>query len=289
MGRRKDSGVSISLFPFLSILAALIGALVVIIAAMAIVQLNKAEGREPEVVERAREFLDMDAKVQTINQELQELKLKIDKFIDDQKQQQQILEERKMLQEIAEDKKKVEQTENELINEINKLKVENDKMDVDHETILAKIEELKKLLAERQKGPEEPAIQILPSGSGQNRSYFVEIASDSILLHRLNEEPIRIPNAKLRSSPEFQHILKLVDEKAYRRLVFLVRPTPESVDNFATMEAIVADFSKTASRDIYAAKMPIPGTGKVDLSVFAKFMEPWEPPQTEEEPAPSPS
>ncbi len=288
MGRRKDSGVSISLFPFLSILAALIGALVVIIVAMAIIQLNKAEGREPEVVERAREYLDLDQQVITMQDEIQQLKLKIDTYIKNQRDQQELLEERKTLQDIAEDKKKVEEKENDLINEINRLKRENDQMDVDHEALLAKIEELKQLLAERETGPGEPAVQVIPTGSGQNRSYFVEVAADGVLLHRPNGDPVRVPNAKLRSSPEFLHLLKLVEDQAYRRLVFLIRPTPESVANYSTMQAVVADYSKTASRRIDALKLPIPGSGKVDLSVFARFMEPWEPPQPAEETA-SPS
>jgi len=290
MGRRKDSGVTISLFPFLSILAALIGALVVIIAAMAIIQLNKAEGREPEQVERAREYLDLEVQVDKIKEELRQMKVNIDEYIETQQQQQEILEQRKMLQEISEDKKKVEEKENDLINEINKLKRENDQMDTDHETLLAKIEELKKLLEQRQMGPDEPAVQIIPGGSGQNRSFFVEVAEDGVLLHRLGEDPFRIPNAKLRGSPEFLHLLKLVEDKAYRRLVFLVRPNPGSVSNYQEMQKIVRDYSQSASRPIQALKLPIPGTGQVDLSVFARFMEPWELPETEEPtPTPSPS
>ena len=62
--RRESSGDEVSLFPFLSILACLIGALVLIIVVLVIAQAGKAEGRSPDEIRMAQEYQRMKKEIE---------------------------------------------------------------------------------------------------------------------------------------------------------------------------------------------------------------------------------
>ena len=57
--RRSSEGGEVSLFPFLSILACLIGALVLMIVVLVMAQVGKAEGRSAEEIKRAQDYIQM--------------------------------------------------------------------------------------------------------------------------------------------------------------------------------------------------------------------------------------
>ena len=61
MARRRaaPSGGEVSLFPFLSILACLIGALVLMIVVLVMAQVGKSEGRTQEEIKRAQDYIQM--------------------------------------------------------------------------------------------------------------------------------------------------------------------------------------------------------------------------------------
>ena len=61
--RRSSEGGEVSLFPFLSILACLIGALVLMIVVLVMSQVGKAEGRSAEEIKRAQDFIQMKKEV----------------------------------------------------------------------------------------------------------------------------------------------------------------------------------------------------------------------------------
>ena len=52
--RARDTGGSVNLFPFLSILICIIGCLTLIIVVINLIAMSKGEGRTSEEVERAR-------------------------------------------------------------------------------------------------------------------------------------------------------------------------------------------------------------------------------------------
>src|SRR5690606_22506944 len=62
--RRASSGDEVSLFPFLSILACLIGALVLIIVVLVVAQAGKAEGRSAEEIRMAQDYQRMQKELE---------------------------------------------------------------------------------------------------------------------------------------------------------------------------------------------------------------------------------
>ena len=107
--RRRSSGDEVSLFPFLSILACLIGALVMIIVVLVVAQTEKAEGRTPQEIQMAQEVLNIKkelekraemeavvkeklAELEKLEQEVEERRMrfaKLRKLLDSSKEVQQ--------------------------------------------------------------------------------------------------------------------------------------------------------------------------------------------------------
>ncbi|NNE91975.1 MAG: hypothetical protein HKN23_10040, partial [Verrucomicrobiales bacterium] len=85
MGRRRDSGASVNLFPFLSILVAIIGCLTLIIVVVALSAMNKAEGKTPEEVTMAKEYQVLKKEMEENNKKLDELRQLIENLIQQSK------------------------------------------------------------------------------------------------------------------------------------------------------------------------------------------------------------
>lgn len=276
MGRRVDSGVQVSLFPFLSILAALIGTLVVIIAAMAIAQLNKVDAIEPEEVDRAEILEVVEKETEELEKERIQLSDRLNRITAARDLLLQLREQRRLKLAASEEKDEVEEDRNELLAEIAQLQKQNGDLNQDLEQLLAQIEELLKELQSRQKEPEKPPVRIQPGGSARGKkASFVEISNKTVILHRKSGEPIRVPAATLETDENFRKLLQFVDAQPYRTLTFLIRGTPESMATYNKAQGIVSAFARTEAKrkNLRAGRLPIPGEGNIDLSVFAEFME----------------
>ena len=80
------------------------------------------------------------------------------------------------------------------------------------------------------------------------------------------------------TAQEFEdRIIKLLEEIASannHRLIFLVRGTDGSVNTLNRARAVVNAFNQSNSSEIIPGRLPLPGEGKVDLNMFAKFLKP---------------
>ena len=77
MAKRSSSGDEVSLFPFLSILACLIGALVIIIVVLVVAQTDRIEGRAPEEIKMAQEVLNIKKELEEREKEKAKLDEKL--------------------------------------------------------------------------------------------------------------------------------------------------------------------------------------------------------------------
>ena len=276
MGRRVDSGVQVSLFPFLSILAALIGTLVVIIAAMAIAQLGKVDAIEPEEEDRAKILEVVQKEAKDLETERIALADRLNRITIAQQAELALRKKQDLL--LADNEKAEEKDEdrNELLAEIAQLQQQNGALTTDIEQLVAQIEALLKELEGRKKEPEKPPVRIQPGGSARGKkASFVEISSKTVILHRKSGEPIRVPAATIDTDENFRKLLEFVDAQPYRTLTFLIRGTPDSMATFNKANGIVAAFAATQGKrkNLRAGRLPSPGEGNIDLSVFAEFME----------------
>ena len=79
--RKKDAGGAVSLFPFLSILVCVIGCLTMIIVVVQLMAMNRVEGREPEEVERAKDYIELEKEQIEQGEDIEKRRADLEKLI----------------------------------------------------------------------------------------------------------------------------------------------------------------------------------------------------------------
>ncbi|MCF6312464.1 MAG: hypothetical protein L3J39_08430 [Verrucomicrobiales bacterium] len=275
MARRKSSGAEISLFPFLSILVCVIGCLTMIIVFINLIQMNKGEGKEPKEIEVAKEYVELKKQQEKDKVKLDKLRQLVENLIQNQEDLRAKREKLNRLKELLASNEQIDSLRDELIAKLNLLMRTNKKLDKDKVELLAEVEKLEKEIKKRKLPPKIAALRVQSSGSASNiEPYFVEIADKTVLIHTsLTEPPVEFPSASLKQNKDFLDLLKKIGEKPYRKLIFLVRGNSASVANFKRANSTVSTFNRATGAEILPGKLPLPGEGKVDLSVFAKFLK----------------
>lgn len=274
--RAKDGGGSVNLFPFLSILICIIGCLTLIIVVINLIAMNKGEGRTPEEVERAREYLLIKKETEDRREEQDKLRIDIQNLI---QQNRDIIAKRDKLvtlKKMKENQEEIDKSREELIAKFNLLQNTNKKLVEDEKLLQEEIKKKEEELAKRAEPPKAAQLRVRPSGSSANtRPYFAEISDRGVYLHRsLTKEPTAIPVASLNQSEEFIAFLKEIAAQPYNRLIFLVRGTPNAVKTLNQAGGVVSGFNATNGTEIIPGRLPLPGEGKVDLQMFAQYLEP---------------
>lgn len=274
--KRKDTGTSVNLFPFLSILVCIIGCLTLIIVVLNLIAMTKTEGREPEEVERAREFALLKQAEEEDQKQYDELRALVDALV---RMNQDLLAKRQklaLLKEMLESAEKIDASREELIAKFQLLSQTNVRLVSDQERLAMEIEELAKELAQRQVPPDPPALQVRPSGSGANtQPFFVEVADAMLLIHHsLTEPPVEVPAGSVEISEEFRQLLDTVASRPFHTLILLVRGSEGAVANLAKVNSTVTAFNERTGAGIIPGRLPLPGEGKVDLALFAQYLKP---------------
>ena len=276
MAKRKDNGMSVNLFPFLSILVCIIGCLTMIIVVINISQMNKAEGRTPDEVLRAEAWMAIKKKKEEETIEYDKLRNLIEEMI--QKNRDTLAKQDKLsrLKEMKENQEEIVETRNELIAKINALQAAIKELDVEYPILAKKIEELLAELKKRDLPPDPPRLRVRPSGTGTTRfPYFVEAANGALMIHKsLTEEPVTVPLAALNQNEEFVNLLKIVSGKELNRLIFMVRGDKESAKAYRAAASVISAFNSENDVRITPGRLPLPAKGKVDLTPFARYLRP---------------
>jgi hypothetical protein len=264
---RNNEGAEVSLFPFLSILACIIGCLTMIIVALSLIQTAKS-GREPDDVTRAKEYVKTQKEQEEEGKKIDELKQKIDSIILNREELTKKREELKLIELEVVQAENIDELRDELIAELNRLAQQMEQLSTDHEALLAQMEELQKDMADRKLPTDEPTVMVRPSGSGVNlRPYFVEVTNAAVILHlSLDEEPVAIPIATVNTDERFLKLVESVKSSPSSQIIFLIRGDAMSA---YTRAKRVADAAEARN-----AKLPLVGHGKVDLTMFEKFLRP---------------
>ena len=274
--RSQDNGGSVNLFPFLSILVCIIGCLTLIIVVINLIAMSKGEGQTTEEVDRAKEYVLLEKEKEEKQKELDELKQLIEDLIQQNKDSIQTRDKLATLKEMLDNQEEIDQSREELIAKFNILQETNTKLVSDEAFLKEEIKKKEEEIARRKLPPEEAALQVRPSGSASNtRPFFAEISDRGIYIHKsLSGDPEPIPIAALNQSKEFIELLNTVAAQPYNRLIFLVRGSPGAVDTLNKASALVGSYNQSKGTEIIPGKLPLPGEGKVDLQMFAQFLEP---------------
>ncbi len=270
--RNKDEGETISLFPFLSILACLIGTLTLMIVAVSLGQISREQS--DDVVERHRAYSVIKADVAFQEAELETLQ----QLLADARELEERLrlanEELARLENEQQDRMSREDVNSEyarMLAESNRLRKRLAEIENDPKKLEAEIEKLEAEVKRREAGPEEAIVQIRPGGSGVDIDpVFVECTANSVvILHDDESKSVRIRSGDLnKEGGEFHALLERVAAMPKGQIIFLVRP--DGVGTYNTARSVAR--THYSPRHGYAAngKLPVPSQGNIDLSVFRR-------------------
>ena len=297
MARRKKKKQEISLFPFLDILACVIGNLILIITAVVLESVDTdklADLFQNEAIQKQTE--ENLATIRGLEERLE--KLKQDSNSSDsrvQKAQQQLVEAERAQREakgrLLDVPPPPPPPDDEDTAELKKRNLEI-------QEIIAEMKRIEAKIADKKKKPDQ-TISILYANKGRGgvrRPFFVEVKKDNLVLlpNELDyknlfdtEKPIKVPVAKMAGDKSFKKLLDyvlthlgktgLLRRRRDTIITFLVRP--EGVNSYRVVKKAGDQYEKTNEKrlvvgvlpngapvlDALSGKAPLPGEGKILL------------------------
>jgi len=256
----------VSLFPFLSILACVIGTLILLITSVAISQMESQP--EEELLARVEEYEEIEEEQQEMDDKLKTMLPKVHEL-------EQYKEALKKLEKLAEElrkrqKKELQQNKTEqvalekLLEQLKKLKELLAKEQTEKEKLQALLKQLEEELERRKMVVDAPTVCVMPAkrargSKGRAKPVFVEADAKGLVLHP-DGKRARVPTAKIRTDAGFQTVIDSVAGQPDKVIVFLLR------DDGCGVYRVAESFAR--SKNAMVAKLPLIGKGKIDLSRF---------------------
>ena len=297
MARRQKKKQEVSLFPFLDILACVIGNLILIITAVVLESVDSDKLAEQFANEAVQQQTEQN--LQAIRELEESLKkLKQDSISSDARVQ-------KAQQQLVEAERAQREAQGRLLNvppppppPDDEDTAELKKRELEIKEILAEMKRIEAKIADKKKKPDQ-TISVLYENKGRGgvrRPFFVEITkNDLVLLPNAldyenlfdSEDPIKIPVAKAGSDKSFTKMMDyvlthlgktgLLRRKRDTIITFLIRP--EGVDSYRLVKKVVDQYEKKNENrlvvgmlpngapvlDALSGKAPLPGDGKILL------------------------
>ena len=265
MARRKGGDEeTISLFPFLSILTCVIGILTMMISALVLAQVgNSVDPEDAEAVRQAearqKRYEAARKDVAAKEKQLAELRKQIAEAEALKKDPERLAKLKRERAASERDPAEAEAAE-EILAQVDNLKRKIPEIDADLKLQEQSALELTAELQEM-KDP-KPVNKIISGGTGKDLiPAFIECETNHVILHT-SVPPLKIPRAELAQSGPFKQVVKRVAERQKSTIVFLVRPDGADAFNAARRLA-----DEEGARN---GKLPLVGSGEVDLSFFNK-------------------
>ena len=246
---RKRNQTTVSLFPFLSVLACVIGTLTLLIAATAIgriasdaVDIEEYENLEDEIVRGRRQLAELTA----ITEEIQTLDAQIDSAKDEQSElTKDAGRARKILEREAPKRRTLAQNEDRARELEAALERARLKLDA---------------LVERERAMATAPILIQPSGSGYGlEPHFAECRRNGLVIYEgIERHRTEIATHRIDTSAEYRRFLRTVRLREGATVVFLIRPGGVPACDRAAVQA----------RAVRSGSIPLPGDGELDFSLL---------------------
>ena len=257
---RASAGPEISLFPFLSILACLIGALTILIVALSVSEI--LQGRKDEEVARAEDYVKLQADLveseAEISRKEEELRLTNATVVELAEIQPQITEIRSEVDKLKMDTSKLPP----LVRQVEEAKVERERIRDERKKVEAGLIEGREKMGElaKQAGKGLP-LKILSTSNYFRRvtPIFVEARKEGLVIHSPSQR-VQVPRAVIGSNPKFKQAVEYVAARENRIIVFLVR------DDARTSFYQARDYAR--GNGAVTSKVPLLGGGDLDLREF---------------------
>lgn len=266
--RRNNSGEAVSLFPFMSILACLIGILTLMISVSMQVKQIQSEGRTEEEKALALQNRDLKKQAEKITEKIRKAEARLKKENSASATLAELKDRKIVLKEKLDDLSKAadpEKADAALQKTIEMLRAEIAALKKDRPPLFKKQEELQKELAARKNPPEKTeSVQLRPSGSGVRmaaRIFFVECNSTGLVLIGERDGTRTVATGAIAKSVEYASFLEDVKRTRDSMVLFLIRSEGAAAYNWA---AGIAE----NKFEVRTGKIPLPNNGKIDLSLF---------------------
>lgn len=266
--RRKNNEEAVSLFPFMSILACLIGILTLMISVSMQVKEKETEGRTEEEKALALENRDLKKQVEAITEAIRNAEEKLKKENSSSSELAELKDKKIVLKNKLDDLSKAKDPKNTdaaLQKTIELLRSEIASLAKERPPLVKRQEELQKEIAARRNPPKKvESVQVRPSGSGVRmaaRIFFVECNSTGIVLIGSGDGEKVIATGAIANSTDYGSFLEEVKRTRDSMVLFLMRKEGNAAYAWA---AGIAD----SKFEVRTGKIPIPNNGKIDLSLF---------------------
>jgi len=257
--RSSPAANGVSLFPFLSILACVIGALTLIISALSLSQVSA--GRENADIARAEDFVVLQNALESKQREIAKLQEQAERENAELARMRKLEAEEKRLRSEVEALKKTRDERLTLAAEAEARRVEIDNLTAGGQALVEEIATTEKELAGLEKeATSERRVQILPSrGTSRIAPSFVEVAKDGLVLHTRSRS-IEVARAKIATDPNLKKLIDATQRAERGTIVLLLRP--DGYPTYSTFRAAARQ------RGWPYAKLPLLTAGPVDLKLF---------------------
>lgn len=252
--RTRRRGASVSLFPFLSILACVIGVLTFMITAMAVGQLDRT------AIARAEQYQKLHDQAKADRAEMNRLEgllAAVDAV------HRQLAQARAELKDLASKRAAVtaaQAARAQLAAEAGQLRDALPALQTKLRQLEANVAQKRAELSKRDGPPPDAMVKVQPGGSGVDLApTFVECDAAGVVIHQGGQRQ-RIARGKLRTDATFLGLLDRIADTKNGTVVFLLRS-----DGVGTYRAASALARAHYCRN---GKLPVPGRGPIDLSLF---------------------
>ena len=268
--RSKDSDQGMSLFPFMSILAGLIGILTLMISVMMQVQQMRKEGRSEEELALAMENRDLLRKIKNQEKENSDRELKLARekatVAELAKLKDRVIALTTELKEIDKATKS-DRTDVQLQKQVENMKTEISEILAERPPLEMRLQELQEELKKRRESPKHAeSVVVQPRGfldDGPEVIFFVECNSTGIILLDHPEGKKRISTAAIEKSGVYANYLDRVKKTEDSMVLFLLRKSGNEAFRWAAGTA-------ESNYQVVTGKLPLPNEGEIDLSLFKK-------------------
>lgn len=271
--RRASSGDEVSLFPFLSILACLIGALIMIIVVMCVAQTQKNDGRTPEEVQRAKEHQAMLKELAQRKELVKTVKELLDKLkplqVEQKDKEERLAKLRKLLSSSSDIQAQNKEMSQALIKELDNLLLEIEGLKTQMVETRAEIDKLLAELKKREipKDKKPPPVVVQPSGSGtsNDKLYFIEASGPrlSFMLGDKKETVAATEQTIIASAPLNYFLMEISKNRNNAQLVFLMR------DDGTTAYTRGGGWAQ-GKYGLKISRLLLPGQGDIDTKLFGE-------------------
>ena len=257
--RRQRDSLTVSLFPFLSVLACVIGTLTLLLAALAIGQLGAGPLENARLAARFRHlqaFLEKGRdRIEGIRAALSE----------EEKAQRKLGAARDTLDSLGVAPGLTAEQVRELASaraEAATLELRREELEQEIAKIATNIDLAESELGRRRVALGPPPIRIERGGLGRDlTAYFVECKKEFVVLHRASDGwTFPVPVSELGGDSQFKVFLRRIRAMQGGIVIFLVRPDGVATHRQAARAA--------QALNVRQAKLPLPGHGEIQFAVF---------------------